>query len=96
MFHAELLRTRGDLFRRVGYDPTRAEGCYRSALDVSQSQEARAAELRAAVSLGRLLRDEGRKTEARELLEQIYEWFTEGFETVDLREAQHLIEELRG
>ena len=48
------------------------------------------------MSLGRLLRDEGRKTEARELLEQIYEWFTEGFETVDLREAQHLIEELRG
>jgi predicted ATPase len=71
-----------------------AETCFRQALDVARGQQAKALELRAAVSLSRLWQQYGKRDEARELLVPIYGWFTEGFDTVDLQEAKALLEEL--
>ena len=71
-----------------------AEGCYLKALGVARAQEARSLELRAATSLARLRREQGRRAEARELLAPIYGWFTEGFDTADLKEAKALLDEL--
>src|SRR5215468_6451571 len=71
-----------------------AEELYRKALSTAREQEAKLWELRAAASLARLRRDQGRRTEARDLLAPIYGWFTEGFDTPDLKEAMALIEEL--
>jgi len=66
------------------------------ALDVARRQQARALELRAAMSCARLWQQQGQRTEARALLAPLYGWFTEGFDTADLREAKALLEELRG
>jgi predicted ATPase len=66
------------------------------ALDVARRQEAKALELRAAMSLARLWQHQGKRTEAYDLLAPIYEWFTEGFDTADLQEAKALLEELAG
>jgi predicted ATPase len=65
-------------------------------IDVARNQQSRSWELRAATSLGRLRRDEGRHNEARDLLAPVYGWFTEGFDTPDLREAKALLDELPG
>ena len=67
---------------------------YRKALSIAEEQGAKLWELRAAVSLARLRRDEGRPAEARDLLAPVYGWFTEGFETPDLKEAEALLAEL--
>ena len=67
---------------------------YCKALSIAREQEAKMWELRAAVSLARLCRDQGRRTEALDLLAPIYGWFTEGFETQDLKEAKALLDEL--
>jgi predicted ATPase len=64
-------------------------------LDVSRHQEAKSLELRAAMSLARLWRDQGKVQRARELLAPAYGWFTEGFDTRDLKEAKALLDELR-
>jgi predicted ATPase len=72
-----------------------AEELYCKALDIAKEQEARIWELRAAVSLARLRRDQGRRAEARNLLAPIYGWFTEGFDTPDLKEVKALLDELR-
>ena len=72
-----------------------AEELYCRALDIAKEQEARIWELRAAVSLARLRRDQGRRAEAHNLLAPIYGWFTEGFDTPDLKEATALLDELR-
>ena len=64
------------------------------ALDGARSQKAKSWELRTATSLARLWQKQGKKTEARSLLAEIYSWFTEGFDTVDLKEAKALLEEL--
>jgi predicted ATPase len=61
---------------------------------VARAQQAKSWELRAAVSLGRLWQQQGKRTAARQLLEEVYGWFTEGFETADLQEAQVLLEDL--
>jgi predicted ATPase len=90
---AELNRLKGQLLRGQGH-PEAAEQLYRNALSIAQEQEAKLWELRAAVSLARLRRDQGRRAEARDLLAPIYGWFTEGFETPDLKEAKTLLEEL--
>jgi predicted ATPase len=71
-----------------------AEGYFERALAVARQQQAKSWELRAAMSMARLWRDQGRRDEARELLAPVYGWFTEGFETRDLKEARALLEEL--
>ena len=71
-----------------------AENSYRQALSVAQRQSAKLWELRAAMSMARLWRDQGKRDEARELLAAVYVWFTEGFDTLDLKEAKALLDEL--
>jgi len=66
----------------------------RRALDIARRQEAKALELRAAMSLGRLWQQQGKRAEARALLAPVYSWFTEGFDAIDLQEAKALLEEL--
>jgi predicted ATPase len=90
---AELNRLKGKLLLRQGHSEA-AEGLYRKALSIAQEQEAKLWELRAAASLARLRRHQGRPAEARDLLAPIYGWFTEGFDTPDLKEAKVLLEEL--
>jgi len=93
-FVAELNRHKGQLLLQQG-DSGAAEELYRKALSIGREQEAKMWELRAAASLARLLRDHGRRAEARDLLAPIYSWFTEGFDTPDLKEAKALLDELR-
>jgi predicted ATPase/class 3 adenylate cyclase len=89
---AELYRLRGDLLGRLpSTDWTEVETCFRTALSVAREQGTRGFELRAAVSLAGLLSAQGRRDEARELLAPVYGWFTEGFNTTDLREAKALL-----
>jgi predicted ATPase len=92
-FIAELHRHKGQLLLRQGHTEA-AEELYRKALSIAQEQEAKLWELRAAVSLAWLRRDQGRRAEARDHLAPIYGWFTEGFDTPDLREAKALLGEL--
>jgi predicted ATPase len=92
-FSAELNRLKGQLLLRQGQDEA-AEQLYRKALSIAREQEAKLWELRAAMSLARLRRDQGRLAEARDLLAPIYGWFTEGFGTPDLKEAKALLNEL--
>jgi predicted ATPase len=92
---AELHRLRGDLLRRLpSPEWTEVESCFGRALAVARKHGTRGFELRAAVSLARLLRDRGRRDEAREVLAPVYGWFTEGFGAPDLREAKALLEAL--
>jgi len=91
---AELNRHKGLLLLRHGHCEA-AEELYRKALSIAREQEAKLWELRAAVSLARLRRDQGRRAEARDLLAPIYGWFTEGLGTEHLREAKALLDELR-
>jgi len=90
---AELYRHKGQLLLRQGHSEA-AEELYCKALGIAQEQEAKLWELRAAASLARLRRDQGRRAEARDLLAPIYGWFTEGFDTPDLKEAKALLDEL--
>jgi predicted ATPase len=90
---AELYRHKGQLLLRLGHSGA-AEELYRKALSIAEEQEAKLWELRAAASLARLRRDQGRRAEARELLAPIYDWFIEGFDTPDLKEAKALLEAL--
>lgn len=71
-----------------------AESCYLKAIEVARKQSAKLLELRAVMSLCRLWQQDGKKGEARQLLVEIYNWFTEGFDTADLKDAQALLEEL--
>ena len=71
-----------------------AEEAFLTTIAVAQQQKARSFELRAAMSLARLWRDQGRPQQTRELLAQVYEWFTEGFDTSDPKEAKALLDEL--
>jgi predicted ATPase len=90
---AELNRHKGQLLLRQGHTEA-AEELYRKALSIAQEQEAKLWELRAAASLARLRRDQGRRAEARDLLAPVYGWFTEGFDTADLKDAKALLDEL--
>ena len=75
-------------------DAAKAEAYFERALAVARQQQAKSWELRAAMSLARLWRDQGKPQQARELLAPVYGWFTEGFDTRDLKEAKALLEEL--
>jgi class 3 adenylate cyclase/tetratricopeptide (TPR) repeat protein len=90
---AELNRHKGQLLLRQGHTEA-AEELYHKTLSIAREQEAKLWELRAAVSLARLRRDQRRRTEARDLLAPVYGWFTEGFDTPDLKEAEALLDEL--
>ena len=90
---AELNRHKGQSLQRQGHTEA-AERLYRKALSIAREQEAKLWELRAAVSLARLRRDQGRRGEARDLLAAVYGWFTEGFDTQDLKDARAPLEEL--
>jgi TOMM system kinase/cyclase fusion protein len=94
-WEAEVYRLRGVLLlRQPGTPQAEAETWLQRALDVARHQQATSLELRAAMSLSRLWQQQGKQAEARELLGPIYGWFTEGFDTADLQEAQALLEEL--
>ena len=73
---------------------TEAEEYFQQAIDIARRQSARSLELRAVMSLARLWQQQGKTAEARKMLEEIYAWFTEGFDTKDLQEAKALLEEL--
>jgi len=90
---AELNRRRGRLQLRQGYSAA-AEELYCKALEIAEEQKAKSWELRAAVSLAQLHRDQDRRAEARDLLAPVYGWFTEGFDTPDLKDAKALLDEL--
>jgi class 3 adenylate cyclase/predicted ATPase len=75
-------------------DATKAEACFERALTVARNQQAKSWELRAAMSMARLWRGQGKRQQAQDLLAPVYGWFTEGFDTLDLKEAKALLEEL--
>jgi class 3 adenylate cyclase/tetratricopeptide (TPR) repeat protein len=93
IYLAELHRLKGGIALRHGR-ADEAAAHFQQAFEIARSQEAKLLELRAATSLARLWRDQGKRTEARDLLAPIYAWFTEGFDTLDLVEAKALLEEL--
>ena len=92
-FEAEVCRLKGQLLLRQGLREA-AEELYRRALSIAREQEAKLWELRATVDLARLHHDQGRQTDARNLLVPVYAWFTEGFDTPDLKEAKALLGKL--
>jgi predicted ATPase len=95
LLEPEVHRLMGDLLlRRNPSAPDRAEACYRRALERARRQEAKSWELRAATSLARLWHDQGKPATALDLLAPIYGWFTEGFDTADLKDAKALLDEL--
>jgi DNA-binding winged helix-turn-helix (wHTH) protein/predicted ATPase len=110
-WEAELYRLKGELLLQSGVQSlesggltpdaglqtrdAEAEACLRQALEIAHRQQAKSLELRAAMSLGRLWQQQGKRAAAYELLAPIYDWFTEGFDTADLQEAKALLEALR-
>lgn len=93
----DILHTLGSLVLALPEpDPSRARALFGEAIEVARAQEAKWYELRATTSLARLLREQDRSNEAREMLAAIYGWFTEGFDTADLKDAKALLEELGG
>jgi predicted ATPase len=94
-FRAELHRVKGEIvLMRNPSDETEAERCFRRAIDIARRQAARLLELRATTSLARLLQRQGQRDEARAMLSDIYNWFTEGFAFADLKDAKALLDEL--
>ena len=99
-WEAELFRLKGELtlaqssVQGLGSSVKEAEECFLKAIEIARKQQAKSLELRAAMSLSRLWRQQGKKTEAHKLLSDVYNWFNEGFDTKDLQEAKALLEEL--
>jgi len=97
---AELHRLKGEsMLRSSGVEPSRdvqaeAEECFRRSIEIARQQDARSFELRAVTSLSRLWKQHGKNAEARQRLAEIYCWFTEGFDTADLKDAKALLEQL--
>jgi predicted ATPase len=91
---AELHRLRACALLSRGSTANVVEACFNRALEVARRQSARFWELRTATSRARLWRDQGKRDEARDLLAPVYGWFTEGFDTLDLKEAKALLDEL--
>jgi class 3 adenylate cyclase/predicted ATPase len=94
-WEAEIVRLRGELLLRQGDSKAaEAQSCFERAMQIAHKQEARSLELRATTSRARLLATQGKRDEARAMLAEIYNWFTEGFDTADLRDAKALLDEL--
>ena len=92
---AELYRLKGELLLQQSRDNHLEAGtCFHKAIEIAQKQEAKSWELRAATSLARVWQSQGKQAEARDLLAPVYDWFTEGFDTADLKDAKALLEEL--
>ena len=92
---AEVNRIAGEItLKSPDSDVAKAESYFERALAVARQQQAKSWELPAAMSMARLWRDQGNRDEARELLAPVYGWFTEGFDTLDLKEARALLDEL--
>ena len=95
LWEAEVLRMAGEIaLNPPDTHSSQAQSLFERALGVARQQQAKSWELRAAVSLARLWRNQGKVSEARELLAPVYGWFTEGFDTLDLKEAKALLDEL--
>src|SRR5262249_38933578 len=92
---ADLFRLKGELALQSTPNATgKAEAAFHDAIEIARSQSAKLYELRTTTSLARMLRDTNRRAEARPILSEIYGWFTEGFDTADLKDAKALLEEL--
>ncbi len=95
LWKANMYSLKGELLlAQSGTRYSDAETCFQDAIEIARSQSAKSWELRAAIRLARLWHSQGKTTEARDLLAPVYGWFTEGFDTVDLKEAKALMEEL--
>jgi len=94
MYEAEVHRLKGELLQQHDPDASEARQYFQSAIEIARRQGAKSYELRATTSLAQLLASQGRRDEARSRLAEIYGWFTEGFDTADLREASLLLEQL--
>ena len=93
---AEVYRLKGEAILMSDSSATaEAEKCFRKAIQIARGQSAKWWELRATTSLARLLRDTNRRDEARAMLAEIYNWFTQGFDTADLKDAKALLDQLR-
>ena len=91
----ELHRLRGEvLLKQNDSNVAEARACFERAIEIARKQSAKSWELRATMSLARLLATQGRREEARAMLAEIYDWFTEGFDTADLKDAKALLDEL--
>ena len=94
-YEAEVNRTAGEIaLLSPEQDTEKAEAYFERALSIARQQQAKSWELRTAMSMARLWRDQGRRAEAHDLLAPVYGWFTEGFDTLDLKEANALLEQL--
>ena len=94
-YETELHRIQGELLLRQAVpDALQAEACFQQALAVARRQQAKSWELRTAMSLAHLWQQQGQRSAARQLLAEVYGWFTEGFDTPDLQEAKALLDEL--
>ena len=94
-WEAEVYRTAGEIaLLSPEPDAPKAEAYFERALAVARQQQAKSWELRAAMSMARLRRDQGKREQARDLLAPVYGWFTEGFDRLDLKEAKALLDEL--
>ena len=82
------------MLRQCGEAGFEAEACFQRALDIARHQQAKSLELRAAMSLARLWQQQSKRDDARQLLAEVYGWFTEGFDTADLQEAKALLDAL--
>jgi len=95
LWEAEMHRLKGELLlHRLSDGQGEVEASFRKALDTARRQESRSLELRAATSLARLWAGQGKHARARDLLAPVYDWFTEGFDTADLKDAKALLDEL--
>jgi predicted ATPase len=94
-YESEIYRLKGELLLQQNSDKqAEAENCFQEAIEIARHQQAKSLELRAATSLARLWQSQGKRQEARQVLGDIYGWFSEGFDTADLQDAKVLLQEL--
>jgi predicted ATPase len=94
-YEPELHRLKGELLLQQSSDNhTEVESCFHQAISAARSQQVKSLELRAATSLSRLWKSQGKREEAQQVLAEVYDWFTEGFDTADLKDAKALLDAL--